>query len=289
MTGTLNPATGSEAVRIAALANLALGAAGQGDLIWGHVSVRDPGGRGVWMKSAGWGFDESDIDNVVLVDERGEVLQGRGMRHLEYPIHTEIMTARADVHCVVHSHAMIVNAFSSLGSDLVPLSHDGVLFVDPPLPRFELTSNLITSQGLGRALADCLGQAHACLIPQHGLVAVGEDAPSAVMHAVFLEKACRVQLLAMSSGRITRSTPSEEVAAKKRDVWKHDQLTAGWRYLVRQGLAERARRKSQTSNWSSWETALAFGPLATDPSVEDGYGDTGWPTHRLVEEDGKQW
>jgi hypothetical protein len=28
-----------------------LGQADQGDLIWGHLSVRDPRGRGVWMKT----------------------------------------------------------------------------------------------------------------------------------------------------------------------------------------------------------------------------------------------
>jgi ribulose-5-phosphate 4-epimerase/fuculose-1-phosphate aldolase len=30
----------------------------QGDFVWGHVSARDPGGRGIWMKAAGFGFDE---------------------------------------------------------------------------------------------------------------------------------------------------------------------------------------------------------------------------------------
>ena len=34
----------------------ALAAAGQADMVWGHPSVRDPEGRGVWMKASGWGF-----------------------------------------------------------------------------------------------------------------------------------------------------------------------------------------------------------------------------------------
>ena len=36
-----------------AQANRALGASGQSDMVWGHASVRDPGGRGVWMKASG--------------------------------------------------------------------------------------------------------------------------------------------------------------------------------------------------------------------------------------------
>ena len=45
---------------LSVLASRALAAAGQGDMIWGHASVRDPQGRGVWMKSAGWGLEEID-------------------------------------------------------------------------------------------------------------------------------------------------------------------------------------------------------------------------------------
>jgi L-fuculose-phosphate aldolase len=39
-------------------ASLALAAAGLTDMVWGHAAVRDPAGRGVWMKASGWGFEE---------------------------------------------------------------------------------------------------------------------------------------------------------------------------------------------------------------------------------------
>lgn len=45
----------------------ALGAAGLGDMVWGHPSVRDRQGRGVWMKASGHGFEEVDTERVVLV------------------------------------------------------------------------------------------------------------------------------------------------------------------------------------------------------------------------------
>jgi len=48
----------------------------QGDFVWGHVSARDPDGRGVWMKAAGWGFEEIGRDHVILVGWEGEVLEG---------------------------------------------------------------------------------------------------------------------------------------------------------------------------------------------------------------------
>ena len=65
-----------------------------GDMVWGHVSVRDPDGRGIWMKPHMYGFEEIEREQVLLVTFDGDVLEGKGRRHGEYPIHTEIMRAR---------------------------------------------------------------------------------------------------------------------------------------------------------------------------------------------------
>src|ERR1700677_2857742 len=92
----LTPATPDEALVLAADGCRALAAAGQADMVWGHPSVRDPEGRGVWMKASGLGFEEVDESQIVLVSPAGEVLSGNGPRHIEYPIHTEIMAARPD-------------------------------------------------------------------------------------------------------------------------------------------------------------------------------------------------
>jgi ribulose-5-phosphate 4-epimerase/fuculose-1-phosphate aldolase len=89
---------------LVATASRILAAAGQGDLIWGHASARDPDGHGVWLKSAHWGLEETTADRVHLVSEDGQVLEGDGQRHSEYPIHTEVMIARPDVGGVVHTH-----------------------------------------------------------------------------------------------------------------------------------------------------------------------------------------
>jgi L-fuculose-phosphate aldolase len=46
------------------------------------------------MKCSGWGFEEVDEEKIVLVTPDGEVLHGSGRRHIECPIHTEIMAHR---------------------------------------------------------------------------------------------------------------------------------------------------------------------------------------------------
>jgi ribulose-5-phosphate 4-epimerase/fuculose-1-phosphate aldolase len=227
------PANASEAIALAVQGSRALAAAGQSDMVWGHASVRDPEGRGAWLKSAGWGFEEVDESRIVLVSPDGAVLHGSERRHIEYPIHTEIMARRADVGAVVHTHSDAANAFAALDVPLRPLNHAGSLFCYPDVPRFTLTGRLISTRELGQALADALGVAPACLMPQHGLVATGEDLPAAVMSAVLLDRACRTQLTAMAAGPLTRWGSEEDTVAKRAEVWSDRQLQAGWQYLVR--------------------------------------------------------
>jgi L-ribulose-5-phosphate 4-epimerase len=214
-------------------ANRALGAGGQSDLIWGHASVRDPGGRGAWMKAAGWGFEEITAARVVLVSSDGDVLAGDGRRHIEYPIHTEVYRRRGDVGAVVHSHAAAAVAFATLDAPLRPLSHDGAWFADPDIPRFRETGSLIQDSELGRALATAIGDGPGCLIPHHGLVTVGETAAEAVMRAVCLERACQIQLLAMSAGGPHTWSDAAEVERKRAEVWNSQQVDAAFDYLCR--------------------------------------------------------
>jgi len=221
------------AIRLAVQASRALAAAGQADMVWGHASVRDPGGGGAWMKAAGWGLEEIDAAKIVLVSPDGEVASGEGPRHIEYPIHTEIMAARPDAGSVVHTHSSAANEFAALDVPLRPLDHAGSLFCYPDIPRFTLTGGLIKTRELGAALAGALGDARACLMPQHGIVAVGPDAPAAVMTAVLLDRACRTQLTAMAAGPLRRWGDEEDTVAKRADVWSSQQLRAGWEYLLR--------------------------------------------------------
>ncbi|QJU55303.1 class II aldolase/adducin family protein [Herbiconiux sp. KACC 21604] len=211
----------------------ALAAAGLDDMVWGHASVRDPEGRGAWMKASGWGLGEIDESRVLLVEPDGEVLEGSGRRHLEYPIHTEIYASRPDVGAVVHIHAPAVNAFSSLDVPLRPISHDAVPFDHPQIPRFGRTGALIATRELGAALAESLGGARGVLMPHHGAVTVGPTMGIATMYAVLLERACRTALSALAAGGSASWSDEEETVFKREQVWNPAQLDAGWQHLVR--------------------------------------------------------
>jgi ribulose-5-phosphate 4-epimerase/fuculose-1-phosphate aldolase len=210
-----------------------LGAADQGDLIWGHASVRDPDGRGVWIKRSGIGFEEVRTGDVHLVSPSGDVVEGDGRRHIEYPIHTEVMAARDDVRAVVHTHSSNAVAFAALDTPLLPISHEGTLFVPPDIARFTRTGDLITTPELGSAVAAELSGRNALLLVNHGIVTVGHDLATAVTTAVILDRACATQLRAMAAGPIKRWSDDEEALSKRDRCYSPALLQAAWEYLVR--------------------------------------------------------
>ncbi len=210
-----------------------LGAEEQGDLVWGHVSARDPDGRGVWMKAATLGFEEVAPEHVLLVDRDGAILEGEGRRHAEYPIHTEVMAATPEVAAVVHTHAPAAVAFAALDVPLRPISHEGTLFVPPEVARFTKTGDLILTAELGRDVASAIGERNALLLVNHGIVTVGPDVPTAVMTAVLLDRACRMQLNAMAAGELRRWSDDDEAVAKRAHCYSPELLRQAWDYLGR--------------------------------------------------------
>jgi ribulose-5-phosphate 4-epimerase/fuculose-1-phosphate aldolase len=205
----------------------------QGDFVWGHVSARDPDGRGVWMKGSTLGFEEIGPEDVILVSWNGDVLAGGGRRHAEYPIHTELMRERGDVRSVVHTHAPWAVAFASIEQPLRPVSHEATLFVPPGPARFTKTGDLILTPELGRELAAAVGEGNAAFMVHHGIVTCGRDVVTAVMAAVLLERACRTQMRAMAGGGPKTWSSDEEALAKREHCYPPQLLRQAWDYLAR--------------------------------------------------------
>jgi L-fuculose-phosphate aldolase len=201
---------------------------GQGDLVWGHVSIRDDQGRGIWLKGARLGFDEVTEDDVILLSWDGEILEGAAQRHVEYAIHTEIMRARDDVNAVVHTHPLHSIAFMAQHRPLRALSHEGAQFVPPELPRFVESGELVTTAEQGAALATSLGDRHAVLMPCHGITTVGADVGEAVGAAYHLERACQIDVLA---GPDAYGSDDDEAVRKRARAPRR--FANAWEYLKR--------------------------------------------------------
>ena len=213
---------------------------GLADYVWGHVSARDPGGRGVWMKASGLGFEEVTERTVLLVDGTGRVLEGEGPRHSEYPIHTELLAARGDLGSVVHVHPPHAIALAASGRSLQPISHIGGVF-SSGLRRWDGAPGLVDTAESGVALARALGQDRALLLTGHGIVTVGATVGIAVTTAVMLEQACRLQRLADGFGGVAEPRGVEELQRDYAHTLSDDYLMTAWRYLARRAGAARTR------------------------------------------------
>ena len=223
----------SDITELVATASRILAAAGHGDLIWGHASVRDTDGHGAWLKAAGWGLEEVTADRVHLVSPDGEVVAGHGPRDSEYPIHTEIMSARPDVGAVVYTHPPHAVALAATGQPLRPVSHAATYFVPPEVPRFTQTADLILTRELGRAVATELGPARAIFLVNHGIVTVGPDLQTATVAAVLLERACAQQVLTHAFGGWPSWSDPAESRSKRSHIYGEGPVRAVWDYLVR--------------------------------------------------------
>jgi ribulose-5-phosphate 4-epimerase/fuculose-1-phosphate aldolase len=172
---------------------------GHGDMTLGHLSLRDPGGRGFWMKRNRIGLGEVlGPDDFVLIDWDGEKIAGSGGRHSEWPIHSEILRLRPDVRVVAHTHPFHACVLSASLDPLVPFTLDADYFVE--VPRHQDEAALITTKDEGAALARALGLHVAVFMANHGVTFCGGSVMHATCVGIFLEKACRAQLAGSGAG-----------------------------------------------------------------------------------------
>jgi ribulose-5-phosphate 4-epimerase/fuculose-1-phosphate aldolase len=211
---------------------------GHWDNILGHVSVRIPKQDKILMKPHSFGFEEIRPQHTIVCDLDGKKIEGKYERHSEIFIHTEIYRARPDVNCVVHTHPPYAIVFGSLRQRLRPVSHEGSIFHEG-LPLFDHTTALIRSPELGKEVAKTLGKCRGVLMKNHGSTVVGESIQVATLYAIFLEKACRIQLLATASGEPSW-TSDDEARIKFEQIYTPHRLGSMWDYFVRRAKKSRS-------------------------------------------------
>lgn len=205
---------------------------GQGDAVWGHVTVRRPGEETFLMKPATLGIEEVKPADHIVVDLDGKVVRGKMPRHSEVFIHNEVMRARPDVCAVVHTHPIYATVFASLGVPLRPITHEGSNFAPGDVPRFTETTDLIVTPERGKAVARALGDRHALFLVSHGIVTCGATVEQAAIHALLLDIASRAQL--MVPGGLPKHWTSDGEAIVKRDrIFSWANHAQRWPYLLR--------------------------------------------------------
>lgn len=206
---------------------------GHGDMTLGHLSLRDPEGRGLWMKRNAIGLGEvSDADDFVLVTFGGEQIAGSGRCHSEWPIHSEILLARDDINVVAHTHPYYTCVFSATDGDLRPVALEASYF-GHRVPMYPGTGALVKTRAMGRELAEALGPARAVFMKNHGVTFCGESPEATTLAGIWLERACRAQLDITASG-LEWSFPDEAAEAERySQVWSDVHIEHSWGYYSR--------------------------------------------------------
>jgi len=206
---------------------------GQDDFTRGHISFRLPDDPGLFfMKAHSIGLDEITMHNILTIDLEGNVVAGTARRHSEVYIHSEILKARPDVNCVIHTHPTYSVALSATGRTLKCYSQPGALFYEA-LGAYTDTINLIRSHAMGAGVARALGQGRGVLLKNHGIVVTGATIEEAVISTLMLENGAQVQLLAEAAGDPAPEFPREDIEKLKHDISRPEQFVVNFDYLVR--------------------------------------------------------
>ena len=189
----------------------------------GQITARDER-QGTFLTQAfGLGFDEISTDNLLIVNEDLEVLEGDRIPNPANRFHSWIYRARPDVACIVHTHPMHVCALSITGIPLHIAQMDACMLYDEVafLPEWP---GVPVGNEEGRIIVEALGNKRALVLAHHGLIVAGRSIEEACVLAVQCERAARMQLLAGGAGSIRNIDPA---LAKEAHDWILDKRRIG--------------------------------------------------------------
>jgi L-fuculose-phosphate aldolase len=174
----------------------------------GNVSVRF--GDDVLVTPSGIAPGRLRRRDIVRLDAGGSPGPGQQVPTSEWQLHTALLTARPDVHAVVHTHSPEATAVACLRMS-IPAVHYAVAWTGAsvvPCADYatygsaELAANVVTTVGQGRA----------CLLANHGVVTLGATMAEATALAVEVEWLARVWRLAQSHGAPVHVLDDAEMA-----------------------------------------------------------------------------
>ena len=122
--------------------------------------------------------------------------------------------ARPDVRCVLHTHMPYATALTSVeGGRLEPINQNALRFIDR-IAYDDAYGGLALDAEAGERLAAVLGDQRIMFMANHGVITTGRTVAAAFDDLYYLERACRNQVLAMSTGRpLKRVSPRPRSSA----------------------------------------------------------------------------
>lgn len=149
----------------------------------GNVSARFA--NGMLITPTGMAYDALEVSDIVFVDSDGGVMGGQRKPSSEWHFHLAAYAARPDRHALVHTHSMHATVLACAHKP-IPAFHYMVAVAggkDIPCVPYATFGTV----DLARHVADGLQQRDACLMANHGQIAIGDTLDAALELAFEVE------------------------------------------------------------------------------------------------------
>ena len=164
----------------------------------GNVSVRCDERR-FFVSPTGMDYEVLQADDIPLMD-----LDGRWFGHRrpssEWRFHRDIFKSRDDVGAIVHTHSPKATALACTGRG-IPAFHYMVAVAGGADIRCA-PYHIFGSQALSDAALEALEGRRACLLAQHGVIALGADVGAALALAGEVEDLAMKYCAALALGKV---------------------------------------------------------------------------------------
>ncbi len=172
----------------------------------GNFSVRDE--DYIYITPSGLPKDKLDYTDIIVIDFKGNIVEGQGKPSSEILFHILIYKKRTDVNAIIHAHPPFATGFSIAQIPIEDGIHEESCIVlgKVPVIPYEVTS----SKELAEKVSEVIEEHSAALLANHGAITVGEDLERAFRKIEELELLCKMITVATIMGGVKR-IPEEKL------------------------------------------------------------------------------
>lgn len=177
----------------------------------GNASVRC--GNDILITPSALPVAEMSEQDLVLLDAEGKILHGRKPSS-EWRFHRDIFNERPEIGAVLHMHSTFATTIACLGRE-VPAVHYHIAIAGGDTIRCTPYS-IFGEQNLSDLALEALTDRKACLLGNHGMIALGKDLADALSVALEVEYLCEIywRTLQVGEPKILTAQQMHEVKAK---------------------------------------------------------------------------
>ncbi len=174
---------------------------------WGNVSIKIKNQPLMLITPSGMNYNTMSIEDIILVDDHGQVVEGKWKPSVESPLHAEIYRNRSDVNAVVHVHSTYATVFAVAGMSIPVILEETAQVIGHEIQTAPYA--MCGSGQLAHCAVTTLGAGKAVLLANHGLVGVGTSVAGALKVCCVAEETARVALLANMLGKVNTLSPQQ--------------------------------------------------------------------------------